>query len=320
MKFDEYISVVLPAFNGSEYLRSAIESILKQTYGKFELIIVNDGSTDDTEDVVKSITDGRIRYFRIEHSGMGKALNYALKNAKYNWIALMDSDDIAHPERFEIELNYKNLALNDVLFPDSVYFKGNKIKFLNTISGSIEAIEEKIRLHGHICMSGVIFNKDFILSNGGFDESLGNSEDYDLWMKIIDKANFIHVDIPLMFVRMRENSMSRDNYKKTKDTLYFIKQKYNLSYPGISAGWNEFFYGSKDKAKYIFSKYLLNPRASIGYLICLMPEKMFNYIIDYKIIPRFRYLLLKVIFLRKYMKIQNVLSGLIQSSSKQGIS
>jgi glycosyltransferase involved in cell wall biosynthesis len=310
MKFDEYISVVLPAFNSSEYLGTAIQSILNQAYSKFELIIVNDGSTDDTENIIKSFRDDRIKYFLIEHSGMGKALNFGLKNAKYEWAALMDSDDIAHPERFGCELNYKNLVYNDVLFPDSAYFKGDKIKFLNTMSGGSEEVKEKIRLHGHICMSGVIFNKDFILTNGGFDETIGNSEDFDLWMKIFDRTNFIHVKIPLMFVRMRENSLSRDNYKKTKETIYCIKKKYNINYSGISEGWNEFFYGSKNKAGIVFRKHLINPKVAVGCFVTLLPDRVFNYIIDNKIVPKLKYSMYKIIFYRKHKKLLGILKGI----------
>jgi glycosyltransferase involved in cell wall biosynthesis len=303
MKFDDYISVVLTAYNSSDYLRMAIQSILNQTYWKFELIVVNDGSTDDTESIVKSFSDDRIKYFCIKHSGMGGALNFGLKNAKYEWLALMDSDDIARSERFTFELNYKNLVYNDVIFPDSVYFKGSKIQFLNTISGDNTVVREKIRMHGHICMSGVIFNKNFILANGGFDETLGNSEDYDLWMRLFEKVNFVHVNVPLMYVRMRKDSLSRENYKNVMNTIYSIKRKYNIRYSGISAGWNEFFYGSKEKARVVFKKHLRNPNAAAGYAVSLLPDRAFNYIIDKKVVPRLKYSIYKLIFFRKHRKL-----------------
>jgi len=309
MKFDDYISVVLTAYNSSDYLRMPIQSILNQTYRKFELIVINDGSIDDTENIVKSFVDDRIKYFSIEHLGRGRALNFGLKNASYEWVALMDSDDIAHPERFICELTYKNLVYNDVVFPDAVYFKECNIKFISTISGNYESVKEIIRLHGHIC-PGVIFNKDFILANGGFDETLGNSEDYDLWMRIFEKVNFVHVNIPLMYVRMRKDSLSRENYKKVKDTIYSIKRKYNIRYSGISAGWNEFFYGSRKKSRIEFRKHLKNPKAAAGYLVSFIPERMFNYIIDNKVVPRLKYLIYKLIFFRKHMKLLHNLKNL----------
>lgn len=310
MKYNEYISVVLPAYNSAPYLKTAVQSILNQTYQKFELLIINDGSTDNTENIVKSFHDDRIKYFRIEHSGMGTALNVGLMNSKYDLVALMDSDDISLPERFAYELDHKNLAYNDIVFSDSVYFKGNKIKFRNSISGGYDAVKEIIRLHGHICMSSVICNKKFILDMGGFDESLGNSEDYDLWLRIFNKANFIHIEIPLMFVRIRNNSLSRENYKRTKDTIYFIKEKNNIPYSGMTDGWNEFFYGSKNKAGRILRKHLLNPKAAAGYLVSLLPERLFNYILSNKIILKIKYFYYKLFYFKEYTKLQNLLNGL----------
>jgi len=317
MQFNEIITVVLPTFNSSKYLGTAIQSILNQSYSKFELIVVNDGSEDDTDKVIESFHDKRIRYYRIEHSGMGKAINYGLQKANTKWAALMDSDDIAHPERLKDELNYKILNFNDIVFPDSVYFAGNRIKFLNTISGDRSKTEEIIKLHGHICMSGVIFNKDFILENGGFSETLRNSEDYDLWMKLFNKANFVHINIPLMFVRLRENSLSRENYQRTKSIIYSIKQKYNLSYSGITEGWNEFFYGSRVKAREVFLKHIIKPSALTAYIVSLLPEGIFNYIIFNKTIPKIKYSLFKIIFIKKHLQLQDILKKL-QSSGKQG--
>ena len=306
---------MLPAYNSSEFLKSAVQSILDQTYEKFELILVDDGSTDGTESIVKSFSDNRIIYFKIDHSGMGTALNVGLRNAKYEWVALMDSDDIACPERFASELNYKKLAYNDVVFPDSVYFQGDKIKFLNSIPDFAGNVKEKILLHGHICMSGVIFNKYFILEMGGFNESLNNSEDFDLWTRIIDKVNFIHLNFPLMYVRMRDNSLSRENYLRTKETIYRIKEKNKIYYSGITSGWNEFFYGSRNKARSIFRKHLLKPKSAAGYFISLLPETLFNYIIINKIVPKTRYFFYKIFFFKEHRRLQKLLSSLLNNCS-----
>lgn len=95
------ITVLLPVYNGGKYIRTAIHSILTQTYKNFELYIVDDGSTDNTKEVIGEFTDQRIRYEYIEHAGLSSAINYGLKNASCDIVARMDADDISLPKRLE---------------------------------------------------------------------------------------------------------------------------------------------------------------------------------------------------------------------------
>ena len=101
------ISVIIAVYNTKEeYLREAIESILSQRYKDFELLIINDGSTNNVEEVVKSYTDERIRYFYQENKGVAATRNLGLKEARGEYIAIMDSDDISLPERFEKQIKF----------------------------------------------------------------------------------------------------------------------------------------------------------------------------------------------------------------------
>ena len=99
------ISCIMPAYNAAAFIRPAIESILNQTYGNFELIIINDGSTDDTDNIIKSYNDKRIIYIRNEENlKLIKTLNRGVDAARGRFIARLDSDDIALPTLFEEEL------------------------------------------------------------------------------------------------------------------------------------------------------------------------------------------------------------------------
>ena len=105
------VSVLMPVYNTKEeYLREAIESILNQTFTDFEFIIINDGSTNNAEEVIKSYKDSRIKYYRQENHGLIYTLNYGLSLCNGEYIARMDSDDISLPFRFEkqIEVLDKN--------------------------------------------------------------------------------------------------------------------------------------------------------------------------------------------------------------------
>ncbi len=152
---EKMISVILPAYNAEKFLREAIDSILGQTYKNFELIVLNDGSTDRTEDIILAYDDPRIRYVKNEKNlKLIKTLNKGIDLAKGEYIARMDADDISLPRRFEIEVNYLqehsdidvvscfpyNMSMNGVVLGKSSYFSVTRplpCKFVSMFEPSI---------------------------------------------------------------------------------------------------------------------------------------------------------------------------------------
>ena len=208
MSGDLPVTVLMTVYNCSEYIQTSINSILKQSYGNFELLIIDDGSEDNSDEIIKSLQSEKIRYIKLKHVGRSAALNYGLKEAKYDWVALMDSDDIAVPERLEKEVNLINSSSRDIIFSNSVFFKNKKIQFLNMINTEKEDLQRKIASRGHICNSSVLYNRNFILENGGYNEHLNHSEDFELWIRLLNKGNFVHLNEFLLFMRIREKSLS----------------------------------------------------------------------------------------------------------------
>src|ERR1041385_423561 len=100
------ITVLMPAYNAGKYIREAIESVLRQTHSNFELLIVNDGSTDDTVSVILSFDDPRIVLVNKEHEGIAQALNTGLRLAYTHYVARFDADDICMPDRLEKQFNF----------------------------------------------------------------------------------------------------------------------------------------------------------------------------------------------------------------------
>jgi len=98
------LSVIMSAYNSSDTIERAISSILGQSFSEFELIILNDGSTDDTEEKILAFFDERIKYFALDHSGLTKALNFGLSKVGTNFIFRHDSDDWSEPERFATQM------------------------------------------------------------------------------------------------------------------------------------------------------------------------------------------------------------------------
>ncbi|MDR3610712.1 MAG: glycosyltransferase [Ignavibacteriaceae bacterium] len=202
------ITVLMTTYNCGQFIKTSINSILNQNYKNFELLIIDDGSDDNTGDVIKEVNSDKIRYIWLEHIGRSAALNYGLKVASFEWVALMDADDLAAPERLEKEISLINGNNQNIIFSDSVYFMNNKIQFLNMVNPEKEDMKRKIELRGHICNSSVVYNRNFILENGGYNEKLVHSEDHELWIRLLNKGNFIHVNDWLIFMRIRKNSLS----------------------------------------------------------------------------------------------------------------
>lgn len=122
MNKDVLVSVVMCCYNAERFIGETIESILIQTYGHFEFIIWNDGSKDRTEEIVLSYCDKRIRYFYHENTGVGIAANLACKEARGKYIARIDSDDIAEPQRLEMEVDYLEKHPKCVLLSSAVTY------------------------------------------------------------------------------------------------------------------------------------------------------------------------------------------------------
>jgi glycosyltransferase involved in cell wall biosynthesis len=116
------ITVLMATYNCGQYILTSINSILRQSYENFELLIIDDGSEDNSEEIIRSLNSDRIRYIKLKHIGFSAALNYGLKEAKFDWVARMDADDIAIPDRLEKEIKLINKSSTDIIFSNSVFF------------------------------------------------------------------------------------------------------------------------------------------------------------------------------------------------------
>lgn len=295
------VTVLMTTYNCGEYISQAIKSVLNQTYKDFELLIIDDGSTDNTEQIVKKFTDERIRFIKSNHIGRISALNLGLKEARYDFISFCDADDIIHPHKIEEQLKL-NKNETDLIFTNSAFFKNNKILYELRIQNDLNIIKRKVALHGHLGLS-VLFNRKFIIGYGGFNTELIAFEDYDLWLRILNKSNIIIVSEVLYFQRLRNNSLSTTETMKKKHLIYEIQKPYFrkleehfdiTSSKGqlIIKGWREFFYGEKSLSRKYWIDAGLNHwniKLSITFLLSYLPEKFLDYVKDKRIRLRLVY-------------------------------
>lgn len=205
-----YLSVVLSTYNDEKYIAESIQSILDQTYPYFEFIIVNDGSKDGTLDIIKSFQDNRIVLIDKPNTGLIDSLNTGVNVAKYDWIARMDGDDIAEPDRFEMEVRAikERVAVisSQCTIINSVGEVTGTTHFL-TFWG-IPTLFTKISFFMPIVHPVSIFNKNIFEQVGGYDPNMYLGEDNDLWIKMLSKGSLILLNKRLLRLRKHNNNIS----------------------------------------------------------------------------------------------------------------
>lgn len=220
----------MPVHNCEKYVVEAIESVLNQTYGNFEFIIIDDGSNDNTSQIIKEYKkkDGRIRILRNEQNiGVVKSLNIGLRESIGEYIARIDADDIWLPEKLEKQITYleKNNDLG-MLATSKLNINADgtireKDKYPET--HSYKNIRNNILKRNIFCHSSVIFRKDVFKKVGYYDETFINSEDYEYWMRIIAATKVEMLEETLVYYRISTDAIS---YRRLKQQRYYaIKAK-----------------------------------------------------------------------------------------------
>ncbi len=217
-KFNPLVSIVIPVYNGSNYLKEAIDSALAQTYSNIEIIVVNDGSIDagKTEEIALSYGD-RIRYFKKENGGVATALNLGIETMRGEYFSWLSHDDIYMPEKIE-----KQLELLSKIDDDGIYIVSSNYLVINEKNELINCktmssyFEKSIKLYlafnfdttgVHGC--SLLIPKKLFDICGGFDKNLKCTQDYDMWYKMSKYAKFLRVHDFLVKSRAHDEQDSK---------------------------------------------------------------------------------------------------------------
>ena len=211
---DELVSIIMPSYNTAKFISETIESVLEQTYTNWELIIVDDCSTDNTDEVVKSfLSDNRIKYIKNEkNSGAAVSRNRALREAKGKWIAFLDSDDLWLPVKLEKQIAF--MKENDYHFSYTNYVEINEASIPN---GRCITGPKRITKRGmyNYCWMGcltVMYDAETV----GLIQiaDIKKNNDYAMWLKICKKSECYLLDKVLaMYRRGRTGSISSHSVK-----------------------------------------------------------------------------------------------------------
>lgn len=204
------VSVIMSVYNGEEYLREAIDSILNQTFEDFEFIIVDDGSTDRIADILASYRDPRIKVINQKHLGIAHAKNKAVKASSGEYIAIMDADDISLPERLEVEASFLNHNRDIGIVSCSNYFVDEYGKTILTRSALIGYVLIQKKLLEDMCVNhcSAMIRRKVFKEVGGYRRAFKCSLDYDLFLRIAEVSKIENIKEPLHKYRIRIDSIS----------------------------------------------------------------------------------------------------------------
>ena len=199
------VSVIIPTHNRSELILRAVDSVMKQTFSDFELWIIDDGSTDETEEKIKQYgkthdPENKINYLKTDNNGVSSARNFGVKKSDGRLVAFLDSDDEWLPEKLQKQINYleKNSYIR-LVHGDEIWIRnGKRVNPRNIHKKSGGNIFKSCLKLCLISPSAVMMERNLIIEMGGWDEEFVVCEDYDLWLKVTSMHEVGFINEPII--------------------------------------------------------------------------------------------------------------------------
>lgn len=224
MSMKPLISVIIPAYNQGRFLGDAVRSVLNQTYASLEVIVVDDGSTDDTADVARSFKDRRLCYVYQDNRGLSGARNTGIRQARGTYISYLDSDDLFLPRKLA-------LLLRKIEEEPALGFVAGQAVPINAEGAPVGEVFAKeppqdpkdLLLNNPFHVGSVLVSMDWQRRVGFFDESLRSYEDWDMWLRLaLAGCEMGWVDEPVSLYRFHQEQMTRDGRQMTTATFQVL--------------------------------------------------------------------------------------------------
>lgn len=307
------VSVVIPAYNAEKYISETLQCIFSQSYQDYEIIVVDDCSTDRTKEIIHSFSSHRLKYFCLErnHGGPSRGRNRGIAEARGEYIALCDSDDLVTPDRLRVAVDFlDNNQGAAMVFTDEEKFddaSGKTLgRFLEHYSGfrslpkqrvgeSSYVIPSKEAYTGlfyenYIMPSGVTLRRSVIDTVGDFDESLTNGDDRDLWFRISKNYSIGFLDMVSFRYRKREGSISSRGNVLNENRIKVLQKQREKGLPEelhkqcnrlISKNYFSIGYfhqrnvdlADARKAYLLSISHAFNVQALKGFILCLLGKR-----------------------------------------------
>ncbi|MGD7037002.1 glycosyltransferase family 2 protein [Methylotuvimicrobium buryatense] len=230
---DDLISVVIPAFNAEAFIHKAIDSVLTQYYSHFELIVVNDGSTDNTEKIIQNYSDTRIRLISQRNGGLSHARNTGIQSSQGNYIAFLDADDYWLPEKLSQQIDFLQKNPDIGFCSTNTRVETPDGQFLNDWQCPVieySTLHTLFKQNASVAGSGssVMVRKELQIKAGGFDETLKSLEDIDMWMRYAALSEYRCIPDTLTVITKRPDSMSRNLTTMRENAIKVMKKNRGL--------------------------------------------------------------------------------------------
>ncbi len=232
------VNIIIPVYNGQNYLQSAIESALNQTYKNIKVIVINDGSKDETEKIARSYNE--VEYYRKENEGVASALNLGIKKAKGEYISWLSHDDVYLPNKIEAEIRTlqkvsPQMRNKYIIYSDYIFMDGNdkitqEVKLTNFFTGKqlADSLFPLFKQVIHGCT--LLVPKQCFTNTRLFNVKLKNTQDYDLWFEMFPKYRLLH--LPLSLIKSRQHS--KQNSKTNIEAIVEGDELWTKMYKGIT--------------------------------------------------------------------------------------
>ena len=215
-------SVLMSVYNGQRYLGTAIDSILAQTFQEFEFIIVDDGSTDNTESLIRAYSDSRIRLISKPNTGLADSLNVGLEAAKGTWIARIDADDISEPQRLERQLQRFRTSPELVLLGSNCVIidqHGSTMWHPEYPTDHMNLVKQWTRGGSAFPHASATFRRDYAVECGGYNPRYVTGQDLDLWLNLAQIGTVGSLAEPLMRLRKHDDNITSHTSIEDRMTL-----------------------------------------------------------------------------------------------------
>jgi len=291
------VTVLMPAYNAERYIADAIRSVLEQTFTDFELLVVDDGSTDSTSQIISSFQDHRVVLISQQNKGVSAALNLGLSLARAPYVARFDADDICYPDRLKIQYDFITTYPEYGIIGSAADYVDAEGHYIFTHYPAAHLNEEIQQLKYSICPfihSSVMYKKDLIINNGGYNEHAYTYEDHFLWVNILKNEKACNLSKALIRVRLNPESITVDerwHSRKFRSIKYStLKNKsitreqgtalYQISGKQYPAQKKAGAYYALCSKKFLVNNYQpAKARYNVARAIRLQPFRLDNYII-----------------------------------------
>ena len=235
------VSVIIPVYNGERYLSETIESVISQTEKNWEIIAVNDGSTDHSQALLEEFAKrdpGRIRIISVRNGGVSRARNIGVSAARGIYIAFLDQDDLWAPQKLQRQINmfFTNKSLGITFTNESIIdqqgsiIREKALKFGKKNRGNVF---DHLIFDNFIPISSVILEKKLFVEIGGFDPQFSLAEDYDFLLKVTQKVPVDFIDEPLLLYREHGESSTFQKINRITAESFTILRSWKVKKPQL---------------------------------------------------------------------------------------